>query len=82
MRIKLKMQNDYFPKSLTIAKEETTDKKSIAEIFNGFYVITGKNLAAKILLGTTNPESYLPNITTMFQENYLTEEELKNAFFQ
>ena len=82
MRKKLKIQNDYFPKSLIIAKEETTDKKSIAEIFNSCYVITGKNLAAKILLGTTNPESYLPNITTMFQENYLTEEELKNAFLQ
>ena len=42
---------------------------------------TRTNLAAKIPHGTTNFESYLPNITTIFRENCLTEEEFKNAFF-
>ena len=39
---------------------------------NSFYVNTGTNLAAKIPHGTTNFESYLPNITTIFQEDCLT----------
>ena len=42
---------------------------------------TGANLAAKIPHGITNFESHLPNITTIFWENCLTEEECKNAFF-
>ena len=76
-----RVQNDSFPKSLIIANEEITDKKSIAEKFNSFLVNTGTNLAAKIPHGTTNFELYLPNITIIFRENCLTEEELKNAFF-
>ena len=78
---KSRVQNDSFPKSLIIANEEITDKKSIAEKFNSFFVNTGTNLAAKIPHSTTNFESYLPNITTIFRENCLTEEEFKNAFF-
>ena len=42
---------------------------------------TDTNLEAKIPHGTTNFASYLPNITTIFRENCLTEEEFKNAFF-
>ena len=76
-----RVQNDSFPKSLSIDNEEITDKKSIAEKFNSFFVNTGTNLAAKIPHSTTNFESYLPNITTIFRENCLTEEEFKNAFF-
>ena len=56
-------------------------KKSIAEKFNSFFVNTSTNLAGKIPHSTTNFESYLPNITTIFRENCLTEEEFKNAFF-
>ena len=78
---KSRVQNDSFPKSLIIANEEITNKKSIAEEFNSFYVNTGTNLAAKIPNGTTNFKSYLLNITTIFRENFLTEEEFKNAFF-
>ena len=74
-------QNDSFPKSLIIANEEIIDKKLIAEKFNSFFVNTDTNLAAKIPHGTTNFESYLPNITTIFWENCLTDEEFKNAFF-
>ena len=68
-------------KSLVIANEEITDKKSIAEKFNSFFVNTGTNLAARIPHGTTNFESNFLNITTIFRENCLTEEEFKNAFF-
>ena len=78
---KSRVQNDSFPKSLIIANKEITDKKSIAEKFNSFFVNTGTNLAAQIPHGTTSFESYLPNITTIFRENCLAEEEFKNAFF-
>ena len=78
---KFRVQNDSFPKSLIIANEEITDKKSIAEKFNNFFVSTGTDLAAEIPHDTTNFESYLPNITTIFRENCLTEEEFKNLFF-
>ena len=63
---KSRVQNDSFPKSLIIVNEEITDKKLIAEKFNSFFVNTSTNLAAKIPHGTTNFESYLPNITTIF----------------
>ena len=78
---KYKVQNDSFPKSLIIANEEITDKLSIAEKCNSFFVNPGTNLAAKIPNGKINFESYLPNITNIFRENCLTEEEFKNAFF-
>ena len=70
-----------FELSLTIANEDITDKKSVAETLNSFFVYTSTNLAAKMPHGTTNFESYLPNITTNFRENSLTEEEFKNTFF-
>ena len=63
---KSRVQNDSFPKSLIIANEEIIDKKLIAEKFNSFFVNTDTNLAAKIPHDTTNFESYLPNITTIF----------------
>ena len=51
---KFRVQNDYFPKRSTVANEEITDKKSMAEGFNSFFVNTNINLAAKILNITTN----------------------------
>ena len=77
---KFRVQNDSFPKSLTITNEGITDRKSKAEKFNSIFVNTGTNVAAKIWYGTTSFESYLPNITTTFRENSLPEEELKKAF--
>ena len=71
---KFRVQNDSFPKSLIIVNEEITDDKSIADKANRFLVNTGTNLAAKIPHGTTNFESYLLDITTIFRENCLTEE--------
>ena len=69
-----RVQNDSFYKSLVIAYKEITNKKLVAEKLNSFFVNTSTNLAAKISHGTTNFESYLPNITTIFRENCLTEE--------
>ena len=42
---------------------------------------TGTNLPAKVSHGTTNFESYHPNISTIFRENCLAEEEFKNVIF-
>ena len=78
---KFRVQNDSFPKRLTIANEENTEKKSIAEKFNSFFANASTNLVAKIPHGATNFEIYLPNITIIFRENCLKEKELKNAFF-
>ena len=71
---KFRAQNDSFPKSLTIANEEISDKIS-------FFVNTCTNLPVKRPHGTTNFESHLPNITTTSRESSLTEEEFKNALF-
>ena len=38
---KFRVQNDSFPKSLNIVNEEITNKKSIAEKLNSFFVNTG-----------------------------------------
>ena len=65
---KSRVQNDSFPKSLIIANEEITDKKSIAEKFTSFFVNTGTNLAAKIPHSTISFESYLPNIIPFFEK--------------
>ena len=75
------MQNDSFLKSLTTANEEITDNKSAEEKFNSFFLNTVTNLGAKIPHGTTNFESCLQNIATIFREICLAEEEFKNDFF-
>ena len=46
--------NDKFPKSLSIHKEEITDKKFIADTFNKFFINAGSNLADKIPPSSTN----------------------------
>ena len=63
-----RVQNDSFSKSLIIANQEITNKKSIAEKFNSFYVNTGTNLAAKIPNGTTNFKSYLQISLPFFEK--------------
>ena len=49
-----RVQIDSFPKSLTIANEEITDKNSIRKKYNCFFLNTGIKLAAKIPHRTTN----------------------------
>ena len=65
---KSKVYNDNFPKILNIDKKEITDKKTIAEEFNSYFINVGSKLATKIPPSNTNFESYLPNITTSFLE--------------
>ena len=78
---KSRICNDKFPKSLDINKEEITDKKIIAEMFNKFFINVGSNLADKIPPSSTNFESYLPNITTALRDKPLSGREFKYAFF-
>ena len=39
---KLRVQNDFFPKSLIVGTKEITDKQFIGEKINSFFVNTGK----------------------------------------
>ena len=78
---KSKVYNENFPKILDIDKKEITDKKTIAEEFNSYFINVGPKLATKISPSNTNFESYLPNITTSFLEKPLKEKEFKVAFF-
>ena len=48
------MYNDNFPKSLNIDKKEITDKKTIAEKLNIYFINVGSTLAAKIPSSNTN----------------------------
>ena len=70
---KSKVYNDNFPKSLNIDKKEITDKKTIAEKFNSYFINVGSKLTAKIPSSNTNFESYLPNITTSILDKPLNE---------
>ena len=56
-----------------------TDQKTIAEKFKEFYVNGGSNLASKIPQNNNDYKSYLSDITTLFHEQDLTEQELKEA---
>ena len=46
---KSKVYNDNFPKSLNVGKKEITDKKTIAEKFNSYFINVGSKLEAKRL---------------------------------
>ena len=70
---KSKVYNDNFPKILNIDKKEITDKKTIAEKFNSYFINVGSKLAAKIPSSNANFESYLPNITTSILDKPLNE---------
>ena len=77
---KSKVYGDNFLKSLNINKKEITDKKTIAEKFNSYFINVGSKLAAKIPSTNTNFESYLSNITTSILDKPLNEKEFKDAF--
>ena len=78
---KSKVYNNNFPKSLNIGKKGITDKKTIAEKFNSYFINMGSKLAAKIPSSNTNFETYLPNITTSILDKPLNEKEFKDTFF-
>ena len=76
---KTKLNENHLPKKIAQENKEITDQKAIAENFNEFYVNAGRNLALKIPQNNNDYKSYLPDITTLFDEQDLTEQELKEA---
>ena len=64
---------------MKIGNKEIIYQKTIGEKFNEFYVNAGPNLASKIPQNNNDYKSYLPDITTLFDEQDLTEQELKEA---
>ena len=62
---------------IALENKEITDQKTIAKKFNEFYVYVGLNLASKIPQNNNDYKSYRPDITTLFDEQDLTEQELK-----
>ena len=76
---KTKINENRLPKKIALENKEITDQKTIAEKFNEFYVNVGPNLASKIPQNNNDYKSYLPDITTLFDEQDLTEQELKEA---
>ena len=70
-----------FSKTLRINKTSITVKNVITNKFNEFFINLGSNLASKIAPSNKNFDSFFPQISTIFCENSITEEEFKNAFF-
>ena len=67
------------PKNLALENKEITDQKTAAVKFNEFYVNVGPNLTSKIPQNINDYKSYLPDITTLFDEQDLTEQEIEDA---
>ena len=65
---KTKINQNHLPKKIALENKEITDQKTIAEKFNEFYVNFGPNLASKIPQNNNDFKSYLPDITTLFDE--------------
>ena len=76
---KTKINENRLPKKIALENKEITYQKTVAEKFNEFYVNVGSNLPSKILRINNDYKSYLPDITTLFDEQDLTEQELEVA---
>ena len=70
---KTKINENPLPKKIALENKEITDKKTVAEKFNKFYVNVGPNLASKIPQNNSDYKSHLPDITPLFDEQELTE---------
>ena len=77
--VKTNINENRLPKMIALENKELTDQKTIAEKFNEFYVNVRPNLASKIPQNNNDYKSYLPDITTVFDEQGLTEQELEEA---
>ena len=64
---------------MKIGNKEKIYQKTIGEKFNEFYVNAGPNLVSKIPQNNNDYKSYLPDITTLFDEPDLTGQELEEA---
>ena len=69
---KTKINENRLPKKIALENKEITDQKTIAEKFNEFYVNVGLNLASNIPQNNNDYKSYLPNISTLFDQQDLT----------
>ena len=78
---KSKVFHQNLPNNLRMNKIWMTDKKIIANKFNGFFINIGSNLAAKIPPSNMNFDSYLPHVFIIFAEKFVTGAELKRTFF-
>ena len=76
---KTKINENRLPKKKALENKEITEQKVAAVKFNEFYVNVGPNLASKILQNSNDYKSHLPDITTLFAEQNLTEQELEEA---
>ena len=76
---KTEINENCLPKKIALENKEITDQKTIAEKFNEFYVNVGPNLASTIPQNNNDYKSYLPDITTLFDGQDLTEQKLKGA---
>ena len=76
---KTKINEHRLPKKIALENKEKANQKTIAETFNEFYVNVGPNLTSKISKNNNDYKSYLPDITALFDEQDLTEQELKEA---
>ena len=76
---KTKINENRLPKKIALGNKEITDQKTVAKKFNEFYVNVGPNLASKIPQNNNDYKSYMPDITTLFDEQDLTEQELEEA---
>ena len=63
---KTKINENRLPKKTPLGNKKITDRKTIAEKFNEFYVNVGPNLDSKISQNNNDYKSYLPDITTLF----------------
>ena len=68
------------PKKLIVNDVEILDKKSIADHFNKYFINVGPNLATKIPSSKTNFESFLSGDYGSFNNNPVTDNEIKIAF--
>ena len=66
-------------RKLKIENKEIIYQKTIREKFNEFYVNAGPNFASKIPQNNNDYKSYLPDITTIFDEQDLTGQDLEEA---
>ena len=76
---KTKINENPLPKKIALENKEITDQKTITKKFNEFYVNVGLNLASKIPQNNNDYKSYLPDITTLYDGQDPTEQELKET---
>ena len=73
------LNENCLPKKIALENKEKTDQKTITKKFNMFYVKVRPNLASKIPQSNNDYKSYLPDITTLIDEQELTGQEIKEA---